>query len=122
MAEGLGRVRERRDEPAPRPGGQIWSPHRGEGRREAAPRHLRPLAIDLQLVEAVLVLYDPQRPVAELRLDVLLPEVGGLEDVAVGVDGAVPGQAVRLVHGRGYSWPVTSRLAERFIWCSKNAS
>ena len=42
-----------------------------------------------QLLQAVLVDHDAQGPVAELRVDVVLPQRRRLEDVAVGVDGAV---------------------------------
>ena len=41
----------------------------------------------------------PQRPVAVSRLEVALPEVGWLEDVAVGVDRASERQPLRFVHG-----------------------
>ena len=46
-----------------------------------------------------------RRAVAVLRLEVGLPQVGGLEDVAVGVDGAIPGQAMGLVHLRSSPHP-----------------
>ena len=72
--------------------GEVGRAHRAERRREAAPAHRRALAGDLQLLEAVLVDAEAQRPVAELRVDVLLPQRRRLEDVAVGVDGARLGQ------------------------------
>ena len=56
------------------------------------------LAADLELLEPVLVEHDAQRPVAVLRLEVRLPQVGRLEDVAVGVDGAGERQPLGDVH------------------------
>ena len=55
------------------------------------PRRLicRAPAVELQLLQPVLVEHDPQRPIAERRVDVRLPQVGRLEDVAVGIDRAV---------------------------------
>ena len=56
---------------------QVRRAHRAERRREAPPAHHRPLTADLQLLEALLVEPEPQGPVAVLRVDVVLPEVGG---------------------------------------------
>ena len=90
--------------------GEVHAAHRGERRRHAPARHHRALAVDLELVEAAVVLGYPQGAVAVLRLEVALPQVGGLEDVAVGIDGAVVGQPMgvmqRLVHqGQPHSDP-----------------
>ena len=79
---------------------EVGVAHRAERRREAPPAHLRALAADLELLEAVLVAHEPQRPVAVLRLEVGLPQVGRLEDVAVGVDRA--GERQRLVACMGF--------------------
>ena len=77
--------------------GEVRDAHRSECRREAATTHRRALAVDLQLLQAVLVEHDAQRPVAVRRVDVLLPQRRRLEDVAIGVDGAVEGDPVGLV-------------------------
>ena len=76
---------------------QVRRTHRAERGGEAAPAELGPLPADLELLEAVLVDHDAQRPVAELGVDVGLPQVGWLEDVPVGVDGAVEGDGMGLV-------------------------
>ena len=47
----------------------------------------------------MLVGHDAQRPVAVLRLEVRLPQVGRLEDVAVGVDRTGEREPLRRVHG-----------------------
>src|SRR5262245_43619330 len=54
------------------------------------------LALDEQAFLAVGVDDDPRRPVAEARVDVLVPQVYGLEDVTVGVDDLV---------GTRHAWP-----------------
>ena len=89
----------RRDRAAP------WPP----ASRACPARHHRRLAVDLELVETVLVLDDPQRTIAVLRLDVALPQVGGLQDVPVRVHGAVPRQSMRLVQG-GSPLPASLRV------------
>ena len=55
-------------------------------RAEPALQHQRRLVVDEQVLEAVGVDADAQRPILELRIDVALPRVGGLEHVAIGVD------------------------------------
>ena len=77
---------------------QVRRTHRAERRREAAAAHHRALAADLQLLETLLVDAEPQRPIAILRIDVVLPDRGRFEDVAVGVDGAGMLDPTRLVH------------------------
>ena len=72
--------------------------HRAERRREAPRAHLRPLPADLELLEPVLVEHDAQGAVAELGIDVALPQVGRLEDVPVGVDRTLVAQPLGLVH------------------------
>ena len=65
----------------------------------------RRAATDLERFEAGVVAHDAQRAVAELRLEVGLPQVGRLEDVAVGVDGAVEPQLLGFVHRLGHVSP-----------------
>ena len=76
---------------------QVGGAHRAERGGEAAPAHLRAPPVELELLEPVLVEHDAQRPITEGRVDVGLPEVGRLEDVAVGVDGSVEGDGVGVV-------------------------
>ena len=45
--------------------------------------------LDDEPLLAVLALDDPRRPVAELRIDVFVPEIQRLEDVPVGIDDVV---------------------------------
>lgn len=77
--------------------GKIGRAHRSERGRHAATRHLGAPPVDLQLLEAVLVDHHAQRAVAELGVDVVLPQRRRLQDVAVGVDGPVDCDLMRLV-------------------------
>src|SRR6516225_6499249 len=45
--------------------------------------------LDDEPLLAVLALFDPRRPVAELRIDIFVPKVQRLEDVPVGIDDVV---------------------------------
>ena len=47
------------------------------------------LVLDLQPLLAVIVGDEARRPVAELRVDVVVPQVERLEDMTVGVDDVV---------------------------------
>jgi hypothetical protein len=61
--------------------------------------------VDLEILEAVVAHADAHRAVHVLLLQVGLPEVGRLEDVAVGINGAGEGKALDLV---GHGTPVCS--------------
>jgi len=77
---------------------QIRIAHRPERGRKALTAHDRGTTTDLEGFEVGVVAHDAQRAVTELRLEVGLPQVRRLEDVAVGVDGTVERESLRLVH------------------------
>src|SRR5580693_6694447 len=57
------------------------------------PASAKRLAIDAQALLAVLVDEEARRPIPKRRIDIVLPEVEWLEDVAVGID-----DIVRAIH------------------------
>ena len=88
--------------------------HRAEARGQVLADHLRGLAGDLEVLEAVRPLAHAERAVAPARLQVAVPQVRRLEDVAVGVDRAIVRQAVehggRIMKPRGRHQPCSGRL------------
>ncbi|MFZ0680532.1 hypothetical protein [Candidatus Binatus sp.] len=60
--------------------------HATERSEQARRRHLRPLAIYFEILEAVIADPNAHRAFAILRIDVLLPEVGRFEDMSVAID------------------------------------
>jgi hypothetical protein len=71
--------------------------HQPEPRRYAPTDQLRRSTVDLEELEAVRrVLADAESALAIPRLEISLPEIGRLENVAVGVDAAVVAQAREL--------------------------
>src|SRR5260370_861757 len=69
------------DRPLPRPG-RAYPPDAALAIADRALRNDEPLL-------AVLLLDEPRRPVAELGIDVFVPEIQWLEDVSVGIDDVV---------------------------------
>ena len=78
--------------------------HAAEGAELANARELRALAIDLEVLVAVVAHADPDRAVSDFRLEVLLPQIGRLQDVSVAVD-----HGVVCVHRVHLYWRGTSR-------------
>ena len=56
---------------------------------DADPAVAHLMLFDDEPLLAVLALGDPRRPIAELRLDVFVPQVQWLEDVPIGIDDIV---------------------------------
>jgi hypothetical protein len=57
--------------------------------RAKAPAPAKRPAVDAQTLLAVLVDKQARRPVTKARIDILLPQIQGLQDVAVGIDDVV---------------------------------
>jgi len=79
---GIGLVGMRRE------GLEILLAHAAERGRIAAARALARPAADLEIFQPVFVALQAQRAVAILGLDVMVPQAGILEHMAVGIDGA----------------------------------
>ncbi len=60
--------------------------HAAERAEQAGRCHLRALAIDFEILEAVVADANAHRAVAILRVDVFLPEIGRFEDMSVAID------------------------------------
>jgi hypothetical protein len=56
--------------------------------------------LDDEPLLAVLPLDDPRRPVAERRINILIPQIQRLEDVPVGIDDIVGATHNQLLSGR----------------------
>src|ERR1700731_330351 len=63
--------------------------HRAHSREYRAARDLRRTPRDFQVLRAVVVALDPERHRFVLRLQVVLPQIGRLQDMPVGVDRAL---------------------------------
>jgi len=85
-----------------REGLEVLLSHAAERGRIAAPRALARPPTDLEILQPVLVALHPERAIAMPGLDVMLPQAGVLEHMAVGIDGAAVLQAMdatRIEHG-----------------------
>src|SRR4029077_16850815 len=69
-------------------------------------------AVDAQTLLAVLVDEESRRPVTEARIDVLLPQIQGLQDVAVGIDDVVG--ATQNPHPFGQA---PQPAIQTLVWC-----
>ncbi len=71
-----------------REGFEVFLAHAAKRCRIAAARALARHAANLEILQAVLVALDAERAVLVLGLDVVVPQSGVLEQMAVGIDGA----------------------------------